>query len=240
MSRSTGRKPPSRKHYHHGDLKNALIRAGAEILATEGAAALTLRRAAQRAGVSHSAPYAHFADKHALVAAISTEGLRTLDGRIADAMARHGDDPLRRIAEMAWATVRFALEQPDQYRVTFSSVIEEESAYPDYVETAHQSFDALVQAVRSGQEAGAIPPGPADVTAVGLWSLVHGFASLLVNHQLPSRVVSRTSARELLFCSLALHLRAPALATGALTEERPARPARRAVTPGRVKPHPAR
>jgi AcrR family transcriptional regulator len=240
MSRSTGQRRPLRKQYHHGDLKNALIRAGAEILATEGAAALTLRRAAGRAGVSHSAPYAHFADKQALVAAISTEGLRILGDRIADAMARHADDPLRRIAEMAWATVRFALEQPDQYRVTFSSVIEEESAYPDYVETAHQSFDALVRAVRSGQEAGAIPPGPANVAAVGLWSLVHGFASLLVNNQLPSRVVSRTSARELLFRSLALHLRAPALASAGLTEEGSARAARRDGKPGRVKPRPAR
>jgi AcrR family transcriptional regulator len=228
-----------RKKYHHGDLKNALIRAGAEILATEGAAALTLRRAAQRAGVSHSAPYAHFADKQALVAAISTEGLRILWGRVEDQLARHANDPLRRISEMAWETVRFALEQPDQYRVTFSNVIEEESAHPDYVETAHRSFAALVEAVRSGQEAGVVPPGPADVAAVGLWSLVHGFASLLANSQLPSRVVSRTSARELLLRCLALHLRAPALSTAEAVRDGAARP-RGAGRPGRVKPRPVR
>jgi AcrR family transcriptional regulator len=223
-----------RKQYHHGDLKNALIRAGAEILATEGAAALTLRKAAQRAGVSHSAPYAHFADKQALVAAISTEGLRMLRGRIADATASWAGDPLRRLAEIAWETVRFALEQPDQYRVTFSNVIEQESAYPAYVEAAHETLDALVALVRACQEAGVVAPGPADVATVGLWSLVHGFASLLVNNQLPSRVVSRTSARELLFRVLALHLGAPALAAAGVGAAGAARPGRGARKPARV------
>ena len=64
--------------YHHGDLKNALIQAGIEILSIEGVKGLSLRRVAKRAGVSHAAPYAHFKDKQALVAAISTEGYKKL------------------------------------------------------------------------------------------------------------------------------------------------------------------
>jgi AcrR family transcriptional regulator len=229
-----------KQQYHHGDLKNALIKAGAEILASEGAAGLTLRKAAQRAGVSHSAPYAHFADKHALVVAISTEGLRVLRSRIAEATALHRDDPLRRLAEAAWETVRYALEQPDQYRVTFSNVIEDEAAYPEYVETAHESFDALTGLVADCQRAGVIAPGPTDVAAVGLWSLVHGFASLLANHQLPSRVVTRTSARELLLRALAFHLGAPALES--VIGVAPGAPAtgRVKAKPGRVTPRPAR
>jgi AcrR family transcriptional regulator len=57
--------------YHHGDLKNALIQAGMEILAEEGLGSLSLRKVAKQAGVSHAAPYAHFNDKQALIAAIS-------------------------------------------------------------------------------------------------------------------------------------------------------------------------
>ncbi len=69
---------PKKKTYHHGDLKNALIKAGVEILAKDGVSGLSLRKVALRAGVSHSAPYSHFADKQALIAAISTEGFRQL------------------------------------------------------------------------------------------------------------------------------------------------------------------
>ena len=62
-------------NYHHGDLKNALIRAGIEILSKEGVQALSLRKVAKQAGVSHAAPYAHFADKQALLAATSPSKL---------------------------------------------------------------------------------------------------------------------------------------------------------------------
>ena len=72
----------AKKQYHHGDLKNALIHAGIAILAKEGVGGLSLRKVAARAGVSHAAPYAHFADKQALIAAISTEGFRLVYDRI--------------------------------------------------------------------------------------------------------------------------------------------------------------
>ncbi len=215
-----------KQQYHHGDLKNALIRAGTEILATEGVGGLTLRKAAQRAGVSHSAPYAHFADKQALVAAISTEGLRILRGRIEEATRRHQGDPLRRLLAAAWETVRFGLEQPDHYRVTFSNAIEQEADYPEYVEVAHGSFDALVDLVRACQEAGVVAPGPADLAAVQLWSLVHGLTSLLINRQLPQRLRT-TPARRLLLRTLSSHLRAPALGADPREDSRDAPPARR-------------
>jgi AcrR family transcriptional regulator len=201
--------------YHHGDLKNALIRAGAEILASEGAGALTLRKAARRAGVSPAAPYAHFADKRALVAAISTEGLRALRARIATAVARHQGDPRRQLVEAAWETMRFGLEQPDHYRVTFSNAIEQEADFPAYLEMAHGTFEVLVDLVRACQWADVVGGGRPEVTALGLWSLVHGLVSLLINGQVPQRLRARTSARRLLLNALATHLRPPA--TGKLT-----------------------
>jgi AcrR family transcriptional regulator len=186
------------KPYHHGDLKNALIQAGAELLAREGTAGLTLRKAARRAGVSHSAPYAHFADKQALLAAISTDALGLVLERIAAVSRRHRGDPLRQLQEAAWETVRFGLEQPDRYRVAFSNALEHQAEYPAYVEAAHRGFEDLVQLVRSGQAAGVVPPGPAEIAAVRLWSQVHGLVSLLHSRQIPGRVLARTSPRRLL------------------------------------------
>src|SRR6185436_14087899 len=96
-----------RKKYHHGDLKNALIKAGVEILSKEGIEGLSLRKVAQRAGVSHNAPYSHFPDKQSLIAAISTEGFKQLYDELNVAVSTYINDPKRQLQEGAWAYVQF-------------------------------------------------------------------------------------------------------------------------------------
>jgi AcrR family transcriptional regulator len=113
-------------HYHHGDLKNALIEAGLEILSKEGVSGLSLRKVARKAGVSHSAPYAHFADKQALIAAISTEGYRLLYEKMQEIQKKFIDDPSRQLVEVAWAYVRFAQTDPEQFKGTFSNAVASE------------------------------------------------------------------------------------------------------------------
>jgi len=114
----------SKQPYHHGDLKNALIAAGIDVLAKEGVHGLSLRKVAQRAGVSHAAPYAHYTDKQALIAAISTEGYRRLYETLRGVGERYHDDPLRQLVEGAWAYVQFALQEPDHFKLTFSVAAE--------------------------------------------------------------------------------------------------------------------
>src|SRR5437016_14394769 len=80
------------KPYHHGDLRNALIQAGLELLSEGGAATLDLRKVARKAGVSHSAPYRHFTDKQALIAAINEEGYYRLAERIQVTRREVSDD----------------------------------------------------------------------------------------------------------------------------------------------------
>ncbi|MBI3152701.1 MAG: TetR/AcrR family transcriptional regulator, partial [Chloroflexi bacterium] len=101
---------PKKKTYHHGDLKNALIKAGVEILAKDGVSGLSLRKVAMRAGVSHAAPYSHFADKQALIAAISTEGFRQLYERVSGVAEEYKSQPQKQLVEAAWAYVQFALD----------------------------------------------------------------------------------------------------------------------------------
>src|SRR5919107_731159 len=81
------RVPARRKTYHHGDLRQALLDAALELLRAEGAAALTLRAVARAAGVSQAAPYRHFADRGALVAAVAEEGFERLGAAMMGAMA---------------------------------------------------------------------------------------------------------------------------------------------------------
>src|SRR5258707_12130069 len=91
MSSPVDRQKP--KPYHHGDLRHALIQAGLEMLAEGGAAALDLRKGARKAGGSHAAPYRHFADKQALVAAINEKGFRRIAERVRSTLGETPDGP---------------------------------------------------------------------------------------------------------------------------------------------------
>lgn len=193
---------PRKKSYHHGDLKNALIEAGADILSKEGASALSLRKVAQKAGVSHAAPYAHFADKQALIAAISTEGYKKLYEQIAQVAERYQADPLRRFVEASWAYVQFALDEPDQFKVTLSGMIEKEQDYPAFVETARRTFGLVVEIVTQCQRESILRQGTADLTAVSVWALIHGFVTLLLENQISHTVLDRFSVREMFIFTL--------------------------------------
>ncbi len=172
--------------YHHGDLKNALIQAGIEILSDEGVKGLSLRRVAKRAGVSHTAPYAHFADKQALVAAISTEGYKRLYAQFTHIDQEFSSDPLKKLVEVAWSYVQFAVNDPAHFKITFSGVIEKEKDYPAFVEISQQSFAFIIEMVADCQAAGILRSGPTDLIAVHIWGAIHGLATLLIEDQLSS------------------------------------------------------
>jgi AcrR family transcriptional regulator len=190
------------KSYHHGDLKNALIQAAIKILADEGIQELSLRKVAREAGVSHSAPYAHFTDKQALIAAISTDGYKKIYERINAIMERYPDDPLRQFIETAWAYVSFGYEEPDHFKVTFSGSVEREREYPALVEMTQKTFDMLRQLILRCQAAGLIDSGEPDLVALTVWGLVHGFVSLLQEGMVSHLVTDRYSRREMLILSL--------------------------------------
>jgi AcrR family transcriptional regulator len=193
---------PRKKSYHHGDLKNALIEAGANILSKDGVNGLSLRKVAQKAGVSHTAPYAHFADKQALIAAIATDGYRRLYDSLAVVVQRYQADPARQLVEGAWAYVQFALHDTDHFKITLSGVVEKEKDYPAFVEMAQQSFALLVQIVEACQAAKILKRGPTDLVVVSVWSVIHGFVSLILEDQLSHTVRDRYSLREMLIFTL--------------------------------------
>lgn len=187
-----------RKNYHHGDLKNALIRAGIEILSKEGLEGLSLRKVARKAGVSHTAPYAHFADKQALIAAISTEGFRRLYDQLAAVVTIHQGNPHDMLLEVGWAYVQFAQSDPAHFKIMFSGMIEQEKDYPDFRGMTLKNFGLLVDLVKTCQAAGLLAPGPEDLVAVRLWSLVHGFILLFLEGQISHTLLDRMSIKELL------------------------------------------
>ena len=189
-------------NYHHGDLKNALIEAGLDILAKDGVGGLSLRKVARKAGVSHSAPYAHFTDKQALIAAISTEGYRFLYERTKEIREKLPDEPDRQLVEVAWAYVRFAQTNPAHFKVTFSNAVEREKDYPALVEMTGNLFGQVVQIVEACGKANVLEAMEPEAMAVGVWSVVHGFASLLIEGQISHVILDKMPVRKLLVFEL--------------------------------------
>jgi len=179
----------AQKNYHHGDLKNALIKAGIEILAKEGVGALSLRKVAQKAGVSHSAPYSHFPDKQSLIAAISTEGFNQLSGELRSVIERYKDDPKRQLMDGALVYVQFAMDNADTFKIMFSGVLEKEKEYPSFVEASRKTFELVVGIVRACQDAGILRSTSPEMMAVTVWGQVHGIISLALEGQISHTVL---------------------------------------------------
>jgi len=183
-------------NYHHGDLKNALIQAGIEILSNDGMQALSLRQVAKHAGVSHAAPYAHFADKQALIAAIAAEGYKKLYEQLR-AAKKPEDDPLKQLVAVAFAYVQFAIDEPDHFKITFAGVVEAEQNYPEYVEQSKQCFAFVMGVVADCQAAGVLAQFDIQLATVSIWAAIHGFVQLLLGNQIPSALKAQYSIHEM-------------------------------------------
>ena len=187
---------PSKK-YHHGDLENALIQAGVEILSKEGIEGLSLRKVAKRVGVSYAAPYAHFRDRQSLIAAISTEGFKQLYVKLDVAVSAHASDPQGQLVEGAWAYVQFAMDNTDIFKIMFSGVLEKEKDYPSFVEISRKTFQRVVDIVRACQDAGVLRSAPPELMAVSVWGQVHGVISLALEGQISHTVLDRFTIQDI-------------------------------------------
>lgn len=174
-----------RETYHHGDLRQALINAALELVVEKDIGSLSLREVARRVGVSHTAPYRHFADKDALLAAVAEEGFGLLSRTLTEAM-QQPNDPLKQLQACGVAYVRYALEHSSHYRVMFGAYgASSGQRYPTLADAAMQAFMVLVEGIIAGQEAGVIRLEDPKQLAWAAWSLVHGLAMLLIDGQIP-------------------------------------------------------
>lgn len=170
--KATAPKVPALKkpkgQYHHGNLRAALIDGALIVLENHGVEALSLREAARRAGVSQTAPYRHFKDKQALLAAVAGDGFQMLLEEIKSAAVPFEDDPAEAITAMGAAYIRFATEQPARFRLMFGRDILDRHKY----DTLDNVTEELSNAI------GRMLPNPA--LGLGLWSAMHGLAWLLI------------------------------------------------------------
>ncbi len=173
--------------YHHGDLRRAMVDAALEILGETQSLELSLRELARRAGVSHNAPYKHFADKRELLAAVSAAGFETLTKRMVHEMARLSD-PREQLFAMLRAYVDHGVENPALYSLMFGGYLGGPDRSRPAIELAEaEKTKALLAGVII---AGGLGHAISDTSRnerkiagaiLACWSLVHGLTLLLVD-----------------------------------------------------------
>lgn len=186
------------KTYHHGNLKEALIAAGLEILSEKGMDGLSLRNVAKKVGVSHAAPYNHFPNKQALLAAISTAGHEQLYQTLLGAFEKSKPSSPDTITEVAWSYLQFALNDPGRFKLMFSGALEEERDHPDYEEISRKNISLFEEIIVFCQSKGQIAEGRVENIAIRLWSLVHGFTYLVLEDQFPREFIEAQNLKEIL------------------------------------------
>jgi AcrR family transcriptional regulator len=186
--------------YHHGNLRRALLDAALALFRRRGAFDFTLRELAREAGVTHNAPYRHFAGKDALLGALREEGFAML-ARSAERALAGERDPRARVRALGDAYVRFAIAHPHHFRLMLSEIRGKargstERAAPeragkergaDRRAGSAGAFEVLRGALEDGRRAGVVRSDlSAQELALAAWSLVHGLASLVVDGQVPA------------------------------------------------------
>jgi AcrR family transcriptional regulator len=182
--------------YHHGDLRRVLMDAAMRLVEERGVDGFTMREVARRAGVSHNAPYHHFEDKAAVVAALAEEGYEML---LADEMA--SIDPaapvLMQIRALGRAYVGFAAKHPDRFRLMNRPELRSSDAVTDVQAAGAASEAPLIDAIAHGQRTGVFAQGDAEALALAAWSMVHGLAMIAVDGPMRAQVRSPRQLRSM-------------------------------------------
>lgn len=181
---STPDQPKRRTSYHHGDLRRAIIEAALNVIQEKGLGALTMRSVARAARVSHMAPYHHFEDKAALVAALAAYGFRSMRNAMESRIARCAEGSRARFRESGVAYVVFAVEHPNLFRLMFSADVAEKSRYPELQDAASSTYAVLRELVEESHEEGASRADHPELISVSAWALVHGLAVLCIDGQI--------------------------------------------------------
>ena len=177
-----------RTSYRHGDLRRALIEAGVALAREGGPAAVVLREATRRAGVTPNAAYRHFADRQALLDAVCSSCQALVAHSIeADQAAVTASDPAEaarlRFRAVGTGYLRFALEQPGQFQTAFSASSDMDSATSSA--RAGQSgltpFQLLTQSLDDLVAVRLLPPERRPAAEFLAWSAVHGLAELFID-----------------------------------------------------------
>ena len=192
--------------YHHGNLKEALLRAALELIAQKGPAGFTFAEAARWAGVSPAAPYRHFRDRDELLASVALRGFEKFEAVLARAWDDGRPDVFVALDRLGKAYLEFARTEPAYYSAMFEAGIPL-ATNPELREAGERAFAVLRGAAE--KLCVQIPlrtRPPALMVALHIWAMSHGVASLFGRGDAARRTLPM-SPEELLEAQVLVYLR---------------------------------
>ncbi len=165
------------KAYHIGNLRQTLLEVARELTVEVGIDGITLREVARRAGVSHAAPYNHFADKAALIEALTVSAFEELGNALRLAVAQN-TNPLAALEEIGVAYVRFAYQHPSEFRFIFRTELRPNSESASN-QAGERAYGVLLEAIKNAKSE--LSHTNLELLALTAWSTSHGLATLVVN-----------------------------------------------------------
>lgn len=169
--------------YHHGDLRVSLLETATSMLKEDGVEGLSLRKLADRVGVSRTAPYHHFKDKNALLCAIAEQGFNHWHEQAEATAQRSGLSEKERFRQFVFGYISYASENPELYDLMFGRTIwKQQAATQELKNVAYPSFQNQLKMIKTCQQHG-IMPSDADTLRLAqvTWGTMHGIARLLID-----------------------------------------------------------
>lgn len=167
--------------YHHGNLRQELMDLAEQHLINEGIGELSLRALAREIGVSQTAPYRHFKDKNALLAALATEGFR----RFFEFCVPSESEPRADISLLYFGLgyVQFAKTHTEMFHLMFGPVLQPRNDYPELFAAGREAIYKVRAGVERGYKTGVLRELD-DVASMAhtVWAAVHGVATLMLDH----------------------------------------------------------
>jgi AcrR family transcriptional regulator len=171
-----------RLSYHHGDLRQALLIAAKELIAEAGIENLSLRKLAERAGVSRTAPYHHFSDKNDLLCAIAAQGFLRRHQEARDTFNNSRLTAEEKFAEFICGYIKFAVNNPEEYELMFGrNIWKQNNSTQELRDVAYPCFQHQLEMITSWQQMGLISGDNPLRTSQVIWGAVHGIAKLWID-----------------------------------------------------------
>ena len=178
------------------NLKEACIQAAREVIAEQGVEGLSMRDVARRLEISHQAPYRHFASRDHLLAEIMRRCFEDF-AQFLDQSSKHNQS--EELRSMGEAYLDYAAAKPLEYRLMFGTPWPEPADHPELVKHAVHAFDLLRQNLLKQHGQKGSEKKQAELEAMFIWSLLHGYASIEQSNVMQHLVLSKgvqTNARD--------------------------------------------